>query len=63
MDLISHCGNHMNPPLSYIDPSSVASVKVHAGITPVSIGGDSIAGTIRWSRNCTHNSQQKVRDY
>ncbi len=47
MDLISHCGNHMNPPLSYIDPSSVASVKVYAGITPVSIGGDSIAGTIK----------------
>ena len=46
MDLISACGNHMNPPLSYIDPSHVGSVKVFAGITPVSAGGDSIAGTI-----------------
>lgn len=46
MDLISACANHMNPPLSYIDPSNVASVKVLAGITPVSLGGDSIAGTI-----------------
>ncbi len=47
MDLISACGNHMNPPLSYIDPSAVESVEVFAGITPVSVGGDSIAGTIR----------------
>ncbi|MDP2809791.1 MAG: TonB-dependent receptor [Rhodocyclaceae bacterium] len=46
MDLISACGNHMNPPLSYIDPTQVGSVKVFAGISPVSVGGDSIAGTI-----------------
>lgn len=46
MDLISACANHMNPPLSYIDPSQVGSVKVFAGITPVSVGGDSIGGTI-----------------
>ena len=46
MDLISSCANHMNPPLSYIDPSNVENIKVFAGITPVSVGGDSIAGTI-----------------
>ncbi len=46
MDLISACGNHMNPPLSYIDPSHVGNVRVFAGIAPVSAGGDSIAGTI-----------------
>ncbi|BCK86900.1 hypothetical protein MIZ01_0666 [Sideroxyarcus emersonii] len=46
MDLISACANHMNPPLSYIDPGNVGSVKVLAGITPVSAGGDSIGGTI-----------------
>ena len=46
MDLISACPNHMNSPLSYIDPSNVGSVKVFAGIAPVSAGGDSIAGTI-----------------
>jgi len=40
------CGNHMNPALSYISPSSVGSIEVLAGITPVSMGGDSIAGTI-----------------
>ncbi|MDD5612692.1 MAG: TonB-dependent receptor, partial [Gallionella sp.] len=47
MDLISACANHMNSPLSYIDPANVASVKVFAGITPVSIGGDSIGGTVQ----------------
>jgi iron complex outermembrane receptor protein len=47
MDLISACANHMNSPLSYIDPSKVDSVKVFAGITPVSVGGDSIGGTIQ----------------
>lgn len=47
MDLISACANHMNSPLSYIDPANVGSVKVFAGISPVSVGGDSIAGTIQ----------------
>jgi iron complex outermembrane receptor protein len=47
MDLISSCANHMNAPLSYIDPASVRTVKVFAGITPVSVGGDSIGGTIQ----------------
>jgi iron complex outermembrane receptor protein len=46
MDLIPACPNHMNSPLSYIDPTNVSEVKVFAGITPVSAGGDSIAGTI-----------------
>ena len=46
MDLISACGNHMNPALSYIDPTHVGSDTVFAGITPVSVGGDSIGGTI-----------------
>lgn len=46
MDLISACGNHMNPPLSYIDPTNVGSVQVFAGISPVSVGGDSIGGAI-----------------
>ena len=46
MALISACANHMNPPLSYIDPTSVGSIQVFAGITPVSVGGDSIGGAI-----------------
>ncbi|NMF89969.1 TonB-dependent receptor [Aromatoleum petrolei] len=46
MDLVSACGNHMNPPLSYIDPTHVEDARVYAGIIPVSLGGDSIGGVI-----------------
>lgn len=46
MDLIASCPNHMNPPLSYIAPSALESLAVYAGISPVSVGGDSIGGTI-----------------
>ncbi|MDE2012501.1 MAG: TonB-dependent receptor [Alphaproteobacteria bacterium] len=40
------CPNEMNSPLSYADPAQVDRATVMAGITPVSDGGDSIAGTI-----------------
>lgn len=40
------CANHMNPPLSYINPWNVANAQVIAGITPVSMGGDSLGGTV-----------------
>jgi iron complex outermembrane receptor protein len=46
MTVSSACANHMNPPLSYVAPSNAAEVTVMAGITPVSMGGDSISGTI-----------------
>jgi iron complex outermembrane receptor protein len=46
MDLIASCPNHMNPALSYIDPTNVGSMKVYAGVSPVSVGGDSIGGSI-----------------
>jgi len=46
MDLVSSCPNHMNPPLSYLDPSQVRGVKLWSGIAPVSVGGDAIGGTI-----------------
>lgn len=46
MDLVASCPNHMNSALSYIDPSNVGELEVFAGISPVSVGGDSIAGTI-----------------
>lgn len=46
-EVTSACGNHMNPPLSYIDPNNVGKIEVISGVTPVSKGGDSIAGTIR----------------
>jgi iron complex outermembrane receptor protein len=46
MQITSACPNHMNPALSYIDPSKVKNISVIAGIAPVSEGGDSIAGSI-----------------
>ncbi len=46
MVVTSACANHMNPPLSYIDPSQVILADVIAGVTPVSKGGDSLGGTI-----------------
>lgn len=46
MTITSACANHMNTPLSYADPSLIGAIEVAPGITPVSTGGDSIAGTI-----------------
>ena len=46
MTITSACPNHMNPALSYVDSSELATMEVIAGLTPVSQGGDSIAGTI-----------------
>lgn len=46
MPITSACGNHMNPALSYTDPANVGSVEVLSGVTPVSKGGDNIAGLI-----------------
>ncbi|HDY86026.1 MAG TPA: TonB-dependent receptor, partial [Methylophaga sp.] len=57
MDLISACANHMNPPLSYINPTNVQSVKLYSGISPVSMGGDSIGGTIAVESNSPEFAQ------
>lgn len=46
MTVHSICPNHMNPALSYIDRTNVGNITVLQGVTPVSLGGDSIAGTI-----------------
>lgn len=46
MSISNSCPDHMNPPLSYIAPANVAKVTVMAGITPVSMGGDSLGGTV-----------------
>ncbi|WP_178862663.1 TonB-dependent receptor [Thiomicrorhabdus cannonii] len=46
MPLLSSCPNHMNTPLSYVSPSQVDSIEVYPSITPVSVGGDSIGGSI-----------------
>ncbi len=47
MDVMSACPNHMNSVLSLINPTKVGSITAFAGITPVSVGGDSIGGTIQ----------------
>lgn len=49
MEVTSACANHMNPPMSYIDPKQVQAIELTAGITPVSNGGDNIGGTINIS--------------
>jgi len=46
MIVSSACPNHMNPPSSYMAPSHAARITVMPGITPVSMGGDSLGGTI-----------------
>ncbi len=50
MAILSACPNHMNPPLSYLDPSALESVRVFAGIVPVSQGGDSIGSSVSVTR-------------
>jgi iron complex outermembrane recepter protein len=44
--IASACPMHMNPPLSYADTSRLWRVDVLPDIPPVSLGGDSIGGTI-----------------
>jgi len=44
--IASACANHMNPPLSYIDPLAAGEVEVLTANVPVSKGGDSIGGAI-----------------
>ena len=46
MAITPACPFYMDPPLHYSSPSSLHTLTVLAGITPVSVGGDSIAGTI-----------------
>src|SRR3546814_5581305 len=40
------CANEMNAPLSYTDPQTIDAISVITGVTPVSMGGDSIGGAI-----------------
>lgn len=46
MSLIATCPNHMNSPLSYIDPTQVGKATVYTGVVPVTVNGDSIGGAI-----------------
>ncbi|MCJ1959132.1 TonB-dependent receptor [Novosphingobium mangrovi (ex Hu et al. 2023)] len=40
------CPNDMNSPLSYTNPQTLASLTVIPGVSPVSLGGDTIGGVI-----------------
>lgn len=46
-DITAACANHMNPPLSYLSANQVQTMTVVAGISPVSVAGDNIAGVIK----------------
>jgi iron complex outermembrane receptor protein len=46
MEITPACPNHMDPPLLNIAPSSLQSLTVVAGISPVSLGGDNIGGVV-----------------
>ncbi|MFZ5746547.1 MAG: TonB-dependent receptor plug domain-containing protein [Pseudomonadota bacterium] len=41
------CPNKMAPPLSFTDPQTIQRIAAVTGVTPVSLGGDSIGGAIR----------------
>ncbi|MDR3791766.1 MAG: TonB-dependent receptor [Terracidiphilus sp.] len=47
----SSCPNYMNDPLSYASNARAATVRVLAGLTPVSAGGDSLGGTVAVDSN------------
>jgi len=46
IDAVPSCPNHMNTPLSYVDPSSIKSISVFKSLKPVSVGLNSIGGAI-----------------
>ena len=46
VDAIASCPNSMNAPLSYIAPSTIENATVYKGVTPVSVGGNSIGGSV-----------------
>ncbi len=46
MEITPACPNQMDPPLLYIAPSQLHSLTVIPGISPVSLGGDSIGGMV-----------------
>ena len=46
VDAVPACPNHMNTPLSYVDPSSIKSLQIYKSLKPVSVGLNSIGGAI-----------------
>lgn len=50
MSISPACPNHMDPPLHYASPLEGDLVKLYAGISPVSQGGDHIGGSLSFAR-------------
>lgn len=46
MEITPACPNHMDPPLHYAGFENLESLDVLVGATPVSLGGDSLAGSV-----------------
>lgn len=46
MELLATCPNHMNPPLSSLAPAQVAGARVFLGLSPLSLGGDSLGSAL-----------------
>jgi iron complex outermembrane receptor protein len=46
MSITPACPNHMDPPLHFLLPSDVGELDLRPGVTSVSEGGDSIAGSV-----------------
>lgn len=46
MTITPACPNHMDPPLHYAAPAFADAVTVLPGVTPVSLGGDSVGGAV-----------------
>ena len=44
MTITPACPNHMDPPLHYAAPQQGDAIELHAGIAPVSAGGDFVGG-------------------
>ncbi|HWR76928.1 MAG TPA: TonB-dependent receptor [Thiobacillus sp.] len=46
MSITPACPNHMDPPLHYVGLEALDTLEVIVGATPVSLGGDSLAGSV-----------------
>ena len=47
MAITPACPNHMDPPLHHAGPEALDTLEVIVGATPVSLGGDSLAGSVK----------------
>jgi iron complex outermembrane recepter protein len=50
MTITPACPNHMDPPLHYASAGSGDLIDLYAGISPVSVGGDHIGGSLSFNR-------------